>query len=65
MLIDASVNVNAVDKQGFSALHYAVNHDYTLLALLLARGADPHLQSRNCGTALHLAIPLNSETKRF
>ncbi len=40
------IDVNAVDRQGFSALHYAVAKcDNSLIQQLLRSGADPGLRT--------------------
>ena len=67
-LIDAGVDVNAFDPQGYNALMYAARYasDPAVVRLLVASGANVDLMSRltdvnlNSGsTALHLAAQFN------
>lgn len=59
-LIDAGANVNLVADDGFPTLHAAITRDRTprheVLALLLARGADPNMRGFNDWTPLHHAV---------
>jgi len=55
-LLDIPVDVNDVDNQGFSALHYAVLcNEQCYIEKLLSHKADPHLQDRHGRAPLHLA----------
>jgi hypothetical protein len=61
--IARGVDVNAYDKDGFTALHYWLStprvydeeHSASILRLLLGGGANVHLRDRRGDTALHLA----------
>lgn len=58
------VDINAVDKQGRNALHYAIVFgNEPLVALLLSNeNCDPNIHDRDQMTPLHLAIKRNSPT---
>jgi ankyrin repeat protein len=53
MFLDAQVNVNDVDNQGYTALHYSTYGDGIHVDLLLGHNADPYIQGRNGRTPLH------------
>ena len=59
LLLDYGANIDAQDKQGYTALHHAVERGQLPLAqLLLERGANPFLQNNvigNC-TAYDIAL---------
>lgn len=57
-LVRSGADVNRTDRGGRSALHHAVEAgEFTLVAFLLAEGADPNLQTRlTQETPLHLAL---------
>ncbi|GFF85248.1 hypothetical protein CNMCM6936_006934 [Aspergillus lentulus] len=56
MVIDAGVDVNALDIDGFSPLWWSVTNGHEdAFELLLARGADPHIRTPH-GTILHEAV---------
>ena len=55
-LIDQKIDLNAVDKQGNSALaHFAVTNQRELVDLLIAAGADLNVRNKSARTALELA----------
>ena len=56
-LVANGANVNAQDKLGFTALHYAVkrNHNLKQMEQLLELGADPSLKARNGSSPMSLA----------
>ena len=58
---DPTINVNIVDLDLHSALHYAVKHDYLemLSALITAEGIDINIQDRLERTPLHWAALYN------
>jgi ankyrin repeat protein len=57
LLVNAGCPVNAVDNlKGYSALHYALLHNYTRIArFLLSRRADLNLQDNDGNFPLHIA----------
>ncbi len=56
-LISAGADVNAVNKAGFSALHFAAQYGlHELAAVLLRHGANPNLAANNTTTPLILAF---------
>ena len=70
-LIDHGANINAVEKCGLTALHFAVIGDNMKIAeYLLSRGADPTLLSLRGNSPLHCAkseqmkLLLSSVSKR-
>jgi ankyrin repeat protein/N-acetylneuraminic acid mutarotase len=61
LLLAAKPDINAQNKNGYSALHLAVfagqNRDVKgLINALIAAGANPNLRSRDGDTPLHLAV---------
>jgi ankyrin repeat protein len=55
-LIAQGVEVNAVENDGFSALHFATHYDhYEVIDLLIAAGADVTLATNNGLTAASIA----------
>ncbi|KAF7183937.1 hypothetical protein CNMCM7691_004427 [Aspergillus felis] len=62
MVIDAGVDVNALDIDGFSPLWWCVTNGHeSAFELLLAHGADPHIRSYQ-RTILHEAVAYERET---
>lgn len=59
-LIEKSKNVNEVDDEGSTPLHYAVGMDLRLVQHLIKYGADVSLKDHLGGTALHSAAPAGS-----
>ncbi len=52
-LFKAGVDINAVDRRGMSALHYACeNNDIDRVNMLLAQGADPNIKNNSGETPL-------------
>ncbi|KAF7155463.1 hypothetical protein CNMCM5623_007534 [Aspergillus felis] len=61
-VIDAGVDVDALDIDGFSPLWWCVTNGHeSAFELLLAHGADPHIRSYQ-GTILHEAVAYERET---
>jgi ankyrin repeat protein len=61
MVIDAGVDVNALDIDGFSPLWVSVTNGHEdAFELLLTHGADPHIQTFH-GTILHEAVAFERE----
>ncbi|XP_014353261.1 ankyrin repeat domain-containing protein 22 isoform X2 [Latimeria chalumnae] len=59
-LIQAGVNVNAVDYKGNTVLHYACEmRNQRIIPFLLEANADPILKNKNLETPLDIAIRLN------
>jgi ankyrin repeat protein len=56
MLINAGANVNAVNLDGESALHYSclTNHTPAIALLLFAHGINVDIKNKDGDTALHL-----------
>jgi ankyrin repeat protein len=55
-LLMNSANINAVDKNGWSALMFAASQDESdIVRILMSRGADPNLKSKEGETALMIA----------
>lgn len=57
LLVDGRVNVNAKDKQGWTALMRAVQGDnFKIVKLLLEKGAEVNAKDKNDYSALELAM---------
>jgi len=51
-----SANINAVDKNGWSTLMFAASQgEADIVRILMSRGADPNLKSKEGETALMIA----------
>jgi len=56
-LIAEGADVDSRDREGYSALHYAVRrNDLELVEFLLSRGADANLPTLTGDTPLHIAV---------
>ena len=56
-LLEGGAAVNAQDREGWTALHFAVQRcDTDVTVLLLGAGADPDLRDGNGNTALFRAV---------
>ena len=56
-LIEKGVNINTLDSQGFSPLHWAIGKgNFELVELLLKHGADINLKAADTTTPLHIAV---------
>jgi hypothetical protein len=63
ILIKAGININAVNKCGSSALHYAAeNGSSDLVDLLIKTGANPYLRDVWGRTPLHAATGIQYDT---
>lgn len=58
MILDKGANINAVDMDGFSSLHIAIDNQYLRLAkLLIEKGIDINIKTKlDKETALHKAV---------
>ncbi|WP_218813457.1 ankyrin repeat domain-containing protein [Rickettsiella endosymbiont of Dermanyssus gallinae] len=60
LLKEALVEVNAQTADGLTMLHLAVkNGDLDMVQLLLAKGADPNIKTKNGETAFTLAVSIS------
>lgn len=57
-----NVNVNAQDRRGYTALHYAtiIDNNVDIIHLLLDNGADKHIKNADDQTAEEIAIANNN-----
>ncbi|XP_019507036.1 PREDICTED: ankyrin repeat domain-containing protein 22, partial [Hipposideros armiger] len=56
MLLNAGVEVNAIDRYGYTALHYACEmKNQTLIPLLLEAHADPMIRNKHGESSLDIA----------
>ena len=59
-LIEKGANINTLDYQGFSPLHWAIGKgNFELVELLLKHGADVNLKAADTTTPLHIAVQRN------
>lgn len=66
MLLDAGVDVNALDNLGRNACHLAIDNGHlSVLELLIARGASIHLRDNYHNSTLELAIYNHESDDRF
>ncbi|KAK7979867.1 Trimethyllysine dioxygenase [Apiospora arundinis] len=66
MLLNKGTEINAQDKSGMTALHYASYHKkWSGIELLLLRGADATIQDLHGRTALHLWVAKATESPRY
>lgn len=56
-LLDSGVDINLVDRDGFTSLHKAViGKKEAVISHLLRKGANPHVRDRDGATPLHYAV---------
>lgn len=56
-LLENGLDINAVDKDGLTALHKAIiGKNETVISHLLRKGASPNVQDRDGATPLHYAV---------
>ncbi|KAK3128825.1 hypothetical protein QOZ80_6BG0466850 [Eleusine coracana subsp. coracana] len=56
-LLDSGVDINLLDKDGFTPLHKAViGKKEAVISHLLRKGANPHVRDRDGATPLHYAV---------
>lgn len=61
LLIEEGVDIDEQDQLGFSALHYACQHNkITNIATLLRAGANPNLITKEGNTPLHIVAVFNN-----
>lgn len=53
LVLDKNPNINAQEKNGRTALHYAVNKDLESIMLLLQKGANPNIEDKNGKTPIN------------
>ncbi|XP_010272028.1 PREDICTED: ankyrin repeat domain-containing protein EMB506, chloroplastic isoform X2 [Nelumbo nucifera] len=60
-LLEQGVDIDAVDRDGFTALHKAViGKKEVVISHLLRKGANPHIRDRNGATPLHYAVQVGA-----
>ncbi|XP_019707660.1 ankyrin repeat domain-containing protein EMB506, chloroplastic isoform X3 [Elaeis guineensis] len=60
-LLELGIDIDSVDKDGFTALHKAViGKKEAVISHLLRKGANPHIRDRDGWTPLHVAIQSRS-----
>eukprot|EP00252_Welwitschia_mirabilis_P009777 TRINITY_DN22650_c0_g1_i1.p1 TRINITY_DN22650_c0_g1~~TRINITY_DN22650_c0_g1_i1.p1 ORF type:complete len:477 (-),score=111.81 TRINITY_DN22650_c0_g1_i1:453-1883(-) len=60
-LLSHGVDINAVDKNGLTALHKAVScKKKGIINYILQAGADPHVQDKDGATLLHYAVEVGA-----
>ncbi|CAN6170445.1 unnamed protein product, partial [Urochloa humidicola] len=56
-LLDSGVDINLLDKDGFTPLHKAIiGKKEAVISHLLRKGANPHVRDRDGATPLHYAV---------
>lgn len=64
VLLDAGANVDAKDKDGWSALHYLAEHEYSdRVEFLLSKKANIHAVTNDLITVLDCTIPQQKDSK--
>ncbi|KQK18810.1 ankyrin repeat domain-containing protein EMB506, chloroplastic [Brachypodium distachyon] len=60
-LLDSGVDINLVDKDGFTPLHKAIiGKKEAVISHLLRKGANPHVRDRDGATPLHYAVQVGA-----
>ncbi|XP_058112131.1 ankyrin repeat domain-containing protein EMB506, chloroplastic isoform X1 [Magnolia sinica] len=60
-LLEGGVDIDAVDKDGYTALHKSViSKKEAVISHLLRKGANPHVRDRDGATALHYAVQVGA-----
>ncbi|OVA16266.1 Ankyrin repeat [Macleaya cordata] len=60
-LLEQGVDIDAVDKDGYTALHKAViGKKEPVISHLLRKGANPHVRDRDGATPLHYAVQVGA-----
>ncbi|KAL6605878.1 hypothetical protein ACP70R_041531 [Stipagrostis hirtigluma subsp. patula] len=60
-LLDNGVDIDLVDKDGFTSLHKAViGKKEAVISHLLRKGANPHVRDRDGATPLHYAVQVGA-----
>ncbi|XP_042497976.1 ankyrin repeat domain-containing protein EMB506, chloroplastic [Macadamia integrifolia] len=60
-LLDQGVDIDTVDKDGYTALHKAViGKKEPVISHLLRKGANPHVRDRDGATPLHYAVQVGA-----
>jgi ankyrin repeat protein len=61
-LIDNGADVNAVDKNGWTPLHFATKYNEKTVKLLIDKGADVNAVDKEGWTPLHFTTKYNQKT---
>ncbi|XP_008793828.1 ankyrin repeat domain-containing protein EMB506, chloroplastic [Phoenix dactylifera] len=60
-LLELGIEIDSVDKDGFTALHKAViGKKEAVISHLLRKGANPHIRDRDGATPLHYAVQVGA-----
>ncbi|KAK6928229.1 Ankyrin repeat [Dillenia turbinata] len=60
-LFEHGVDINSVDKDGFTALHTAIiGKKEAVISHLLRKGANPHIRDQDGATPLHYAVQVGA-----